>query len=345
MARLILHIGGHRTGSTSIQAALHASAAKLRARGILYPRTGLSNVAHHALAYAVRSPAAPGLQESESFEKMLGELSREVAASRCQTVVLSSEEFFLAGELSLDRLSALLSLFSTVRVVCFLRHQAALLESSYKFEVLWEAAASAITFPEYVQRNTLGDHLEYRNIEPVYRSARSDLEIRFVSFSGAHRSGSLVRTFHQVAGLPECYGREIHTNESLGRAATLAVLMRNRSELSDSGVRRNFVRFADIIFPERQQSLFDQDLLGCIEQRFSAPNSALAAQLGFNLNDETAAFLARNALLGPRLLAREQELLLSRLARRNRFPRLCLTHELLSRVQGAAQRRLNSLFR
>ena len=45
MTKLILHIGGHRTGSTSIQAALSSSFDELLKNGILYPKAGLDTVA------------------------------------------------------------------------------------------------------------------------------------------------------------------------------------------------------------------------------------------------------------------------------------------------------------
>jgi hypothetical protein len=97
-------------------------------------------------------------------------------------------------------------------------------------------------------------------------------------------------------------------------------------------------------FPEQRQSLFNSDLLQSVEGRFSAGNAALARQIGFDLNDEGAAFRQRNALLGTQLLPAERELFLSQLARRNRFPRLCLAAELLSRAQAAAGKRLGRLF-
>ena len=339
MANLVLHIGGHRTGSTSIQAALHSSKSKLLSSGVLYPATGLQNVAHHTLAIALRETEA-----SQPFEAMLEDLSREVTVSKCETVVLSSEELVHPYELSGKRLAALLSCFTSVRVVCFLRHQAPLLESGYKFEVLWDSSVQTIDFADYVHRNTIGDHLGYSHIEPLYRAARPDIEIRFGSFAAAQRSGSLVREFYRIAGLPLCGINELHTNESLGRAATLALLLRNRGSVQDFGSRRNFIRFVNLLFPEQKQSLFTTELLQSVETRFSTGNSTLAGELGFDLNDEGAVFRQKNLLLGSELLPDEEQLFFARLATRNRFPRLCLAAELLSRAQAVAQKRLGSLF-
>ena len=49
MAKLILHIGASRTGSTSIQATLARSQAMLLRQGVLYPRTGFHHRTHHLL--------------------------------------------------------------------------------------------------------------------------------------------------------------------------------------------------------------------------------------------------------------------------------------------------------
>jgi len=47
--KILLHMGQGKTGTTSLQQALHRAANRLRARGILYPDFGRKSVAHHLL--------------------------------------------------------------------------------------------------------------------------------------------------------------------------------------------------------------------------------------------------------------------------------------------------------
>lgn len=332
MAKLILHIGGHRTGSTSIQAALHAARKRLRRLGVLYPETGRVTIAHHSLANAVRGSGVAGFEETPALTSSLEALRCEVDASGCETVFISSEEFIRTCEMKAAAVGQLLSLFSEVRVVCFLRHQAPLLESSYKFSALWDVTATTEGFAEYVRHNTIGDHLAYRDIEPLFKSARSDTRIDFVSFAAAQRSGSLVRYFFEIAGIANAYSGEVRTNESLGRSATLALLLRNRGELHDSLGRGAFVRFARKLFPQERHSLFSPTLLEQVDSRFHASNDELAPRFGFNLNDELESFRKKHELVGADLSEKDRELLDSGMKRRNRFPFIALARDYIPRI-------------
>ena len=89
--RLVLHLGLHKTGSTHLQHHLIAHAERLRAAGILVPRTGL--VAPGTMARAEATPGHQGLagalhrDDDAPFEA----LAREIRDSGAETVVISSE--------------------------------------------------------------------------------------------------------------------------------------------------------------------------------------------------------------------------------------------------------------
>ncbi len=51
--RLILHIGWHKTGSTTIQEALKSNEGLLTSEGFYYPLEGLIKCAHHNLAWSL----------------------------------------------------------------------------------------------------------------------------------------------------------------------------------------------------------------------------------------------------------------------------------------------------
>lgn len=92
--RLILHIGSHKTGTSSLQRFLHDSQAELRRSSILYPdalRPPKESYGHHEL------PRLADLRadlRGDQFEKMLVELDEEFARSSCETLLLSSETLF-----------------------------------------------------------------------------------------------------------------------------------------------------------------------------------------------------------------------------------------------------------
>ena len=91
--RVLIHAGTHKTGTTSLQALFTRHRGALRARGILYPTTGIlpnpyeidsqTNIAWELMGHPSFDPAVGTLDD----------LIAEVASSDCEKVLLSSEEF------------------------------------------------------------------------------------------------------------------------------------------------------------------------------------------------------------------------------------------------------------
>ena len=80
---LILHIGRHKTGTTSLQHFLHANREELRKYGIIYPEPIEAVAAHHGIAIALKA----GHDVSQYREMLRGLRPRK------QNVLLSSEGF------------------------------------------------------------------------------------------------------------------------------------------------------------------------------------------------------------------------------------------------------------
>ncbi len=94
LARIILHVGPPRTGTTSIQAALSASRRQLLEHGVYYPSTEPETAeGQHFLAWDVLmkcgKPVAQLSQENVSWDESLMKADRAGA----HTLLVSSEEF------------------------------------------------------------------------------------------------------------------------------------------------------------------------------------------------------------------------------------------------------------
>ena len=87
--RLLLHAGTPKTGTKSLQAALHASRDRLRAAGVLYPEAGLSPDLKHQ--WMVNCLVAGDL---EQFRGNLRQVVEEADDGRISRVVLSTEGIF-----------------------------------------------------------------------------------------------------------------------------------------------------------------------------------------------------------------------------------------------------------
>ncbi len=328
MAKLILHIGGARTGSTSIQSALSSSRADLERQGVLYPQTGIHHGSHHLLVVAIQGCAEPGIEPCPAFQPTLEALGDEVRASGCETVVVSSDLFQKLGNVAGHpvveaNLKTFLGLFREVKVLCFLRHQVPYLESWYRFRVWWQQSSETADFSADVSRSLGDPYLDYRTIERFYGALRPDLAFEFLSFAAARKSGQLVRYFYERAGILRGYSGEVRTNESLSRAGTLALLARNRGVLPAGGPDfYAFMNWAQQAFPERSESLYDPALLRAVADRFVACNAELARFTGFDLNDELAEFEQKQALMGSVLSAEFQQMLIAHTQQSGEFTRL-----------------------
>lgn len=90
--KVVLHIGPHKTGTTSIQKFMHANARQLRRHGIAYPEPWDGNHNHHCIAHGLRTP--------ERHEQTCVRIRRTLDAclsARVETCVLSSEMFVEEG--------------------------------------------------------------------------------------------------------------------------------------------------------------------------------------------------------------------------------------------------------
>jgi|GEM_PF-2022929 len=95
MKTIFLHIGTHKTGTTSLQLFLDRCASALGAQGILYPRSGRSERiwwAHHALVEGVATTA------TASARNVWQEVKDEIGKWEGDEVIVSSEDFCLCDD-------------------------------------------------------------------------------------------------------------------------------------------------------------------------------------------------------------------------------------------------------
>lgn len=137
MAKVYLHIGAHKTGTSYLQHLFYLNHAKLARAGIHYPLIG-PNDAHHALAAAwIDLPDLPaGFFGKGGPDKLWNDLIARYARAP-GTVFLSAENLSRQSPQAVDfaDLARRLQAFDEVRVIYTLRRQADLVQS------LWMQAA------------------------------------------------------------------------------------------------------------------------------------------------------------------------------------------------------------
>jgi len=125
--RIILHIGRHKSGTSSLQRFFHDQSEVLAQKGILYPKAGRvgNGIAHHALARAVLAG------DSERQQLITNQILSECDA-RYHTLLISSESF--QDVLSPKRMSAFLANFpnAQIDIVSYYREFADYMMSAFR---------------------------------------------------------------------------------------------------------------------------------------------------------------------------------------------------------------------
>lgn len=133
--KVILHIGWHKTGTSSLQTfLLNNKTVLLEHHGILFPDTGLISNAHHKLAWSLQDPLISQWAKKVSFripaEEIFTVLFTECRNKNAGTVLISSEEFSQTEKYRIERLASVLKEHQ-VTIVAYVRRQDKYLESLY----------------------------------------------------------------------------------------------------------------------------------------------------------------------------------------------------------------------
>lgn len=172
----VLHIGTEKTGTTTIQASLHAGRDRLLGEGILYPRS-VGSRHHRRLQLMAAGPDAlgdpwlrmKGITDARALDRAVAgwhrDLERELADARrigVRRVVLSSEHLQsrLGTDAQVERLRALLegSGLGPLRIVVYLREQMATAVSLLSTRVLMGATLAEPPDPDAAGWGIVLDH-------------------------------------------------------------------------------------------------------------------------------------------------------------------------------------------
>jgi len=211
--RLIVHVGIHKTGTTSIQGALDAGYAQLRANGILYPRAGrfrkdeTVETLHHPLIKSLID------DDDRTAESRIAALRSEIEEASPSTVILSSEVLsreYLSSQVFRD-LQTIFPEASRTWVI-YLRRQDQLAMSRYAEWikvglVAWPDGVRQALQPLYLDHRMRIERLQQAvgqdMIVPVsFDAAKTRLMASFFEAAGHDMTGALPSAPHANASLP-----------------------------------------------------------------------------------------------------------------------------------------------
>jgi hypothetical protein len=168
-----VHIGLHKTGTSSIQAFLRKNKPALLERGWLYPRTGWTAGGHHNLAYELL-----GRKRFSEAAGRLSELEAEIA--QAPNAIVSSEELEFLELAEVRRLKAAIGERET-RILVYLRRQDALIGSTYAQQV--KMGARMKPFDDYALASLYNPRFDFAQLLSRWGGVfgREALEVAVVS--------------------------------------------------------------------------------------------------------------------------------------------------------------------
>jgi len=127
---ILIHIGTHKTGSTSLQQLLTRASDRLFEDGILYPEAGRPDehwppYGHHLLAWSIQQKR--GLSARAEWNRVIDEAEKTPAS----LVLISSEEFESCTRVEIQKIRSFFPQ-STVRALVYLRDPVDYIISQYK---------------------------------------------------------------------------------------------------------------------------------------------------------------------------------------------------------------------
>lgn len=128
--KLFLHIGTHKTATTSIQFWFDRNRDEVLRHGLLYPRSGIMQYAQHRLAFALKRRRDKHRGDVPDLNAEIAELREAVDRSGARAVLVSSEEFFSSPRKRIVALRERLD-FCAPQVLAVVRRQDDFLLSSY----------------------------------------------------------------------------------------------------------------------------------------------------------------------------------------------------------------------
>jgi hypothetical protein len=279
--RVLLHIGAHKTGTTSIQSTMMHSSGALAERGLLYPRCCWAFSGHHRLAYAMKGKADPTTKDAPDLDQELNDLSRVLNSSNARTCLISSEEFFTAPRLAISKVAEGLGRHD-VEIVAYVRRPDELVQSAFnqKLKQIYQNFHKDSSVGYYIDdflespEKIIAD-IDYNRYISNWADVFGDSRVRLVQYEVA----DAIESMCEILGVDRSMLADVSDQENLRASGKLVALLRLAREMNASVPAQERLRdLAWRKFPHRQGgggSLLDpRDRLRLLE-RYRKGNQAL----------------------------------------------------------------------
>lgn len=286
--KLFLHIGNHKTGSTTIQNSMKKESELLLSKyGILYPETFQVRGAHHLFASTILNEKMLfGEEIVDTTDELMTELKREIQLKKPKSIFLSSEEFFRFHEKDIVNLETFMDIFDEIEIVVYLRNQFDHIESSYKFNVLWEFVQLQQSFGEYLERQLSSDYHCYDQRLLEWKKIFSRARITLRDFNEEIKQGLLLNFYRSVLNI-DFPVKDNKDNESLSRLSSIILKLKNSPKWSSADRKaciESLKKFDQKSNINKKQKLYSSVEYSQVIEKFYNSNEILKNSFGIDLN-------------------------------------------------------------
>lgn len=298
--RVFLHVGLHKTGTTSIQGALTTLRAELAGRGVLYPKTGRpewADLGQHLLPWSVArdQDALPTVHGHRArfgdgdADALWEALRQEIARSGAGAVIISSEEFDTLDRSEIEDIGHRLSAYD-VTPVLFLRRSSRLLESNYRTSVIYSQYAGDIRQFRQDHRN----RVDMYDLVNDWRSIAAGREAILLDYEQPEVQRDVIGAFMTALDLGDMAGgahARLHLNKSTPAFICEAVRFMRQSRIPEDQISQWLDETGRLQIPTQASRAYT-----CMLPELEAELDAqYAAELKRMMGDPEVAAMARGA--------------------------------------------------
>ncbi|WP_157078274.1 hypothetical protein [Sphingobium abikonense] len=244
---IFIHVGFHKTGTTSIQVALTQRREFLSKLNYLYPHAGVPDWAkfgHHLLPWSVfeiedNLPSLHGYRATFSQSKkrdIWNRLRQEIARSDSENVILSSEEFDVCSAAEIENVARQLKGYN-IKPVVFVRNLPDLIESLYNTTVVHSSGNRPFVDFQKNQRS----RLDVAQFVEDWASVSSDGKVTVLNYDDPMVRRNSVRAFLNAIGIDSSdmnLVSDSRYNESLPIFATELIIHLHQKGVGEDEINR-----------------------------------------------------------------------------------------------------------
>lgn len=221
MTHLFIHIGAHKTGTTTIQGYLDLASDELLEHDVTYPRSNWYHHSQHRMAFAMKGMTDPATREKPDFETELAALNREIRSAKTSKVLISSEEFFSCKADVIEALKCGLDCDS-VTILAFLRRPDDFLLSIYNQNTKTPQNTFTLAIDHFLKDpKKISEDMDYDACVTRWADAFGSQNVRLLSYE----ANPPLTTLSEEVGFPIAEGAE-QANLNISVPAPVVELMR-----------------------------------------------------------------------------------------------------------------------